>query len=71
VTGDGGADSMHQFQVERRSDRTKCCRKMKQRQRARLRSMGRKRDMVQRRDDVSRRRGGTREGTERRQRQLG
>jgi hypothetical protein len=40
----GGADSMFQFQLERRGNGTKCCQKMKRRQRARLNLMGRKRD---------------------------
>jgi hypothetical protein len=55
-------DSMFQFWLERGGDRTKHCRNMNQRQRARLGSMGRKRDMVRQRDDVSQRRGGTEEG---------
>jgi hypothetical protein len=55
---------MRQFRLERGDDKIKHYRKMKQRQRARLRFMGRKRDMAQRRGDVSQRRGGTREGRE-------
>jgi hypothetical protein len=46
VAGCGGADSIFQFQLERGSDETKHCRKMQQRQRARLGSMGKKRDMA-------------------------
>jgi hypothetical protein len=39
VACDGGVDSMLKFQLEMRGDGTKCYRKMKQRQRARLGSM--------------------------------
>jgi hypothetical protein len=69
---DGGAvDSMLQFQLERGDDETNYCRNMKRSQRAHLGSMKKKCDMVRWRDDVGRRRGGTREGKERRRRQLG
>jgi hypothetical protein len=70
VVDDGGADSMLQFQLKRGGDRTKRCRKMKQRQQARLGSIERKRDTMRRRGNIGRRRGGTREGKGRRQRQL-
>jgi hypothetical protein len=46
VAGDGGTDSMLRSQLERGSDTTRHCRKIKRRQRARLGSMGRKRDMA-------------------------
>jgi hypothetical protein len=62
----GGANSLLQFQLERGSDGTKLCRKMKRRQRAHLGSMGRKRDPFWWRDDVSRRRSSTEEGKRRR-----
>jgi hypothetical protein len=52
-------------------DETKRCRKMKWRRRDRLGSMRRKCDTVRRHCDVGQRRGGTGEGTRRRQRQLG
>jgi hypothetical protein len=55
-------DSIFWFQLERGGNSTKCCRKMKRRQRAHLSSMGRKRDMARRCDDVDRRRGSTGEG---------
>jgi hypothetical protein len=48
----------------------KCCRKMKQMQRAHLTSMGRERDMAWQRGDVDWRRGDTREGIGRRRCQL-
>jgi hypothetical protein len=44
----GGADLMLRFQLERGGDGTKRCRKMKQRQRARIGSMRMKRDMTHR-----------------------
>jgi hypothetical protein len=62
----GGVYSMFQFQLERGADGTKRCRKMKQRQRARLGSMERKRDPAWWCDDVGRRRGDTGEGKGRR-----
>jgi hypothetical protein len=58
VTGDGGVNSILQFQLEMGGDGMKCYRKMKQRHRAHLGSMGRKRDTVRRRGDISQRRGG-------------
>jgi hypothetical protein len=71
VVGDGGADSMIQFQLKRGCDRLKHYWKMKQRQRVHLGSMGRKCDTVRQRCDIDRRRGGTDEGKGRRQYQLG
>jgi hypothetical protein len=50
---------------------TKCCRRMKWRQQARLSSMERKCDTARRHDDIGQRRGGTVEGKGRKQRQLG
>jgi hypothetical protein len=47
VAGGSGADSMLQFQLERGDDTTKCCRKMKQRQRACLGCMEKKCDTTQ------------------------
>jgi hypothetical protein len=44
VAGGGDADSMLQFRLEGKDDGTKRCRKMKQRQGARLGFKGRKRD---------------------------
>jgi hypothetical protein len=67
VTDSGGVDSMLQFQLERRDDVMKCCRKMKRRQRAHLDSMRRKRNMTWQ-NDIARRRGATRERKGRRQR---
>jgi hypothetical protein len=55
----------------RRDDETKCCRKMKRRQRTHLTSMEMKRDTARQRDDVDRRRVATREGKGRRRCQLG
>jgi hypothetical protein len=66
VAGGSGANSMLWFWLERGGDRTKHCRKMKQRQQARLVSMGRKRDTVRWCGDVGRRRGGTGKGKGRR-----
>jgi hypothetical protein len=57
VDGSDGVDSIFQFQLERGGDVTKSCRKMKQKQRARLASVGRKCDTTQRRDDVGHWRG--------------
>jgi hypothetical protein len=65
VVGGGGADLMLWFRLNRGGNETKCCQKMKQRQRARLGSMEKKRD------NVGQRRGGTGEGKGRKQRQLG
>jgi hypothetical protein len=62
---------MLQFRLERGGNRTKRCRKMKWRQRARLNSMGRKCDLTRQRDNAGRRRDGTRERKERRRCQLG
>jgi hypothetical protein len=39
MADDGGTDSMLQFQLERRDDETKRCRKIKRRQQARLSSI--------------------------------
>jgi hypothetical protein len=50
---------------------TKCCQKMKRRQRAHLASMGRKRDTTRQNDDVDRRRCAIGEGKGRRQCLLG
>jgi hypothetical protein len=66
VAGGSGADSMLWFLLDRGSDETKRCRKMKRRQRAHLGSMRRKRDMARQHGDVGRRRGGTEEGKWRR-----
>jgi hypothetical protein len=49
----------------------KCCRKIKQMQRAHLGSIERKRDTTRRCGDIGQRSGGTREGNGRRRRQLG
>jgi hypothetical protein len=65
VADGGGVDSMIRFQLERRDDGMKKCRKMKRRQRVCLDSMGWKRDMVWWRDNIGRRRGGTGKGKER------
>jgi hypothetical protein len=46
----------------RRDNGTKCCRKMKRRQRTHLTSMEMKRDTARRRNDVDRMRVATREG---------
>jgi hypothetical protein len=46
MAGGGGADSMLRCRLERGGDRTKHCRKMKQRQQACLCSIGRKRGMA-------------------------
>jgi hypothetical protein len=62
VTGCDGADSMHQFWLERGGDGMKRCRMIKRGQRARLGLMGWKHDMAQRHGDISQRRGGTEEG---------
>jgi hypothetical protein len=62
VACDSDMDSILRFQLERESDGTKHCRKIKRRQRAHLGSMGMKCDMVWRCDDVGRRRGSTWEG---------
>jgi hypothetical protein len=57
---------MFQFWLERGDDETKHCKKIKQRQRARLGSIRRKRGKERRRDDVGWRRGGTMVGKGRR-----
>jgi hypothetical protein len=63
VTSSGGLDSMLWFWLERGGDWMKCYRKMKRRQRARLRSIGKKRDTMRRRcrPKEKRHRGGERE----------
>jgi hypothetical protein len=71
VVGNGGADSMLQFQFKREGDVTKRYRKMKQMHQSHLNSMGRKRDTTRRCGDIGRRRGDAREGKGRRRRQLG
>jgi hypothetical protein len=53
---------MLQFRLERGGDTTKCCQKMKQRQRTHLDSVGRMHDTAWWRDNIDRRRGGTGEG---------
>jgi hypothetical protein len=45
MVDDGSADSILQFRLERECDETKCCRKMKRMQQARLDFMGRKHDI--------------------------
>jgi hypothetical protein len=66
VVGDGGVDSILRFRLERGSNETKCCRKMKRRQRAHRASLGRKCDTARRHGNIGQRRGGTREGKGRR-----
>jgi hypothetical protein len=46
IAYDGGADSLLQFQFKRGDNGTKCYRKIKRRQRARLGSMARKHNMA-------------------------
>jgi hypothetical protein len=67
VDGDG-ANLILQFQLDVGDDMMKHCRKMKRRERARLRSMTRKCDTMRQHDNVGWRRGGTKEGKGRRRR---
>jgi hypothetical protein len=53
------ADSMLQFWLERRDDKTKRCQKIKRRQQAHLDSVGRKHNTTWRRENIGRRRGVT------------
>jgi hypothetical protein len=57
VADDGGADSIFRFRLKRGGDETKCHRKMKRWQRARVDSMGRKYDTTRRHGVISWRRG--------------
>jgi hypothetical protein len=66
----GGADSMLHFWLERESDETKHCQKMKWRQRARLGLMWRKWDTSWQCDYIGQRRGDTGKGKRRRRPQL-
>jgi hypothetical protein len=59
VADGGGVDSILRFQLKMGGDGTKCCRKMRWRQRACLGYIERKRDTTRWRDNVDWRRGGT------------
>jgi hypothetical protein len=61
VADGGGADSMPRFWLEKGGDGTKCCRKMKWRQRSHFDFMRMNHDMARLRDDINRRRCGTRD----------